>query len=60
VLSIVFVVGALAVILVVGAYLWWKTRAVREQMRTPRASGEIIEGVVVREVVTDNRPEHRK
>jgi O-antigen/teichoic acid export membrane protein len=63
VLSIVFVVGALAVLLVVGGYFWWKTREVRKQMRTqmrtPFAEGDVIEGVVVRDVVAEHRPEHR-
>ena len=71
VLSIVFVVGALAVLLVVGGYFWWKTREVRKQMReqmrtqmgpqmrTRLAQGDVIEGVVVRDVVTEDRPEHR-
>jgi hypothetical protein len=68
VLSIVFVVGALAVLLVVGGYFWWKTREVRKQMReqmrsqmrTPFAQGDVIEGVVVRDVVAEDRPEHRR
>ncbi len=62
-LSIVFVLGALAVLLVVGGYFWWKTREVRkqmrEQMRTPFRQGDFIEGVVVRDVVSEDRPEHR-
>lgn len=65
VLSIVFVVGALAVLLVAGGYLWWKTRTVREQIRTQFAQGEIIEGeiiegVVVRDAVADKSSEHRR
>ena len=69
VLSIVFVVGALAVLLVVGGYFWWKTREVRKQMReqlrtqtqtrTPFSQGDVIEGVVVRDVMAEDRPEHR-
>ena len=68
VLSIVFVVGALAVLLLVGGYFWWKTREVRKQMRehmrtqmsTPPAQGDVIEGVVVREVVSEDNPEPRR
>ena len=72
VLSIVFVVGALAVLLVIGGYFWWKTREVRKQMReqmrtqmgpqmrTRFAQGDVIEGVVVRDVVAEARPEHRR
>jgi ABC-type bacteriocin/lantibiotic exporter with double-glycine peptidase domain len=67
VLSIVFVLGALAVLLVVGGYFWWRTREVRKQMReqmrtqmrTPFAQGDVIEGVVVRDVVAEDKPEHR-
>jgi predicted membrane protein len=58
-ISLAFFVVALAVVLVVGGYLWWKTRElrrqIREQMRgqnitrpaqnTP--SGDVIEGVVI-------------
>jgi O-antigen/teichoic acid export membrane protein len=70
VLSIVFVLGALAVLLVVGGYFWWKTREVRKQMREhvrtqtrtqmrrPSAQGDVIEGVVVRDVVPEDRPDH--
>jgi O-antigen/teichoic acid export membrane protein len=68
VLSIVFVVGALAVLLVVGGYFWWKTREVRKQMReqmrtrtpTPFAKGNVIEGVVVRDIVAEEESEHRR
>ena len=68
VLSIVFVVGAVAVLLVVGGYFWWKTRDVRKQMREqmrtqvrpPFAQGDVIEGVVVRDVTAEDRPEHRR
>lgn len=33
VISLAFFVVALAVVLVVGGYLWWKTRDLRRQMR---------------------------
>jgi uncharacterized protein HemX len=76
VLAFMFSLVALAVIVVVGlgvwGWLWWKTRAVRkqmreqmgEQMRNPAASatsasrdGYIIEGEVIREESSPTRPE---
>lgn len=59
VISLAFFVFALAVVLVVGGYLWWKTRdlrkQIREQMRGQNVArhaqnapaGEVIEGVVI-------------
>lgn len=42
-----------AVIVVVGllvwAYLWWKTRALRKQMRERPLGGHVIEGEVIRD-----------
>ena len=38
-----------AITLVAGAYLWWKTRALRRQMRERQQDGRIIEGEVIRE-----------
>lgn len=58
VLSLVFVAIAFGVLVIVGGYIWWKTRRVRQQMREQFAhtqahtDGEVIEGVIVREVVT--------
>lgn len=62
VLAFMFSVVALAVVAVVGlgvaGWFWWKTRALRRQMREQgsmasagraQADGEIIEGEVVRE-----------
>lgn len=41
---------AVAVIgLMVGAYLWWKTRELRRQMRERPQAGRIIEGEATRE-----------
>lgn len=75
VLAFMFSLVALAVIVVVGlgvwGWLWWKTRAVRkqmreqmgEQMRNPAAAattsrdGYIIEGEVIREESSPTRPE---
>ncbi|WP_181358816.1 hypothetical protein [Pseudothauera lacus] len=64
VLALMFSVVLFAVVLTVGvvawAWLWWKTRAVRRQMRAAAASapppgarpggGLVIEGEVIREV----------
>ena len=55
VVSLVFVAIGLAVVLTVGAYLWWQTRELRGQMRArmekaqsdPRTGGRVIEGEVV-------------
>lgn len=57
VLGFIFSLAALAVVAVVGislaGWLWWKTRAIRKQLRTmPRTEydgGQIIEGEVVRD-----------
>lgn len=38
-----------AIALLLGGYLWWKTRALRRQMRERPRDGRIIEGEVVRE-----------
>ena len=58
VLSLVFVAVGLAVVLIVGGVLWWKTRDLRAQMRArmqermqersmPAAGGRVIEGEVL-------------
>ena len=60
--SLVFVVIGLAVVLVFGGYLWWKTRELRRQLRAQmqgraqvqarwQPAGQIIEG----EVISDER-----
>jgi hypothetical protein len=48
---LVFAVIATGAALAAG-YLWWKTREVRQQMamRTPSASGQIIEGEIISKV----------
>jgi hypothetical protein len=51
-LSVVFLAIGLGVVLVGGAYLWWKTRELRGQLRARMHSqsqpgGEIIEGEVI-------------
>ena len=75
VLAFMFSLVALVVIVVVGlgvwGWLWWKTRAVRKQMREQMAEqmnnpaaaaaatrdGYIIEGEVIREESSPTRPE---
>ena len=54
--SMMFVVIGLAVVLVFGGYLWWKTRALRKQLRAQmqgqwQPTGRVIEG----EVISDDR-----
>ena len=54
--ALMFSVVFFAVVVTVGAvawgYLWWKTRALRKQMRDhpPTGRGMVIEGEVIREV----------
>ena len=57
-LSLVFLTIGLTVVLIVGGYLWWKTRELRRQMRAqmqeqsqPWSDGDVIEG----EVITQER-----
>lgn len=67
VLAFMFSLVALAVVAVGGlavwGWLWWKTRAIRKQMReqgpmaAPADEGYIIEGEVVRETAPTSVPE---
>ena len=71
VLGFMFSLVALAVVavggLMVWGWLWWKTRAIRQQIREQSAAqgpmtadfsdGQIIEGEVIRESETASRPE---
>jgi O-antigen/teichoic acid export membrane protein len=61
VVSVVFLAIGLAVVLIVGGYLWWKTRELRRQIlarmhgQSPPA-GEVIEGEVIEgEVISQER-----
>ena len=54
VLSVVFLAIGLGVVVIVGGYLWWKTRELRRQIRAgmqgqsqPRFDGDVIEGEVI-------------
>jgi hypothetical protein len=69
VLAFMFSLVALAVLavggLMVWGWLWWKTRAIRQQMKEMQANmqnqapvdGQIIEGEVIRETTAPLRPE---
>jgi ABC-type bacteriocin/lantibiotic exporter with double-glycine peptidase domain len=51
--SLVFVAIGLAVVLIFGGYLWWKTRDLRRQLRAQmqgqsQPAGRVIEGEVIR------------
>jgi len=64
VVSLVFLGIGLAVVLIGGGYLWWKTRELRRQLRArmhsqPQPGGEIIEGEVV-EVEASSRERTRR
>ena len=37
----------LPITLIIGIYLWWKTRKIRKQMREQTPSGTIIEGEII-------------
>jgi ABC-type nickel/cobalt efflux system permease component RcnA len=52
--SVIFVAIGLAVVLIFGGYLWWKTRELRKQLRAQmqmqrhsQPAGQIIEGEVI-------------
>jgi hypothetical protein len=45
---IVIAAGTLAAV-VVGGYLWWKTRELRRQIREQPRDGRVIEGEAIRE-----------
>jgi hypothetical protein len=50
--SLVFVAIGLAVVLIFGGYLWWKTRELRRQLRArmqghSQPAGQVIEGEVI-------------
>ena len=48
-LSIVVFAAVASVAMVAGTYLWWKTRALRRQLRERPPGGHIIEGEVIRD-----------
>jgi hypothetical protein len=55
--SIVLFVAAFVGLCAFGGYVLWKTRHVRKQLRTRHTDGNVIEGVVVREIHVRQIPE---
>ena len=51
-LSLLVFAFVAAIGLMLGGYLWWKTRELRKQMRDRPQGGRIIEGEVVRDSAT--------
>jgi hypothetical protein len=50
--SLVIFATVAAIALLAGSYLWWKTRALRRQMRERPRGGRVIEGEVIRDAET--------
>ena len=48
-LSLLIFAVVAAIGLMLGGYLWWKTRELRKQMRDRPQGGRIIEGEVIRD-----------
>ena len=55
-ISIVAFVVIVTGILVVGAYIWWKTRDLRRRIRTSNLEGNVIEGEIITRTVRDIEP----
>jgi Flp pilus assembly protein TadB len=55
-LSLILLAAILVTGVAVFAYLWWKTRGLRRQMRSGGSDPHIIEGEAVREVDPDDTP----
>ena len=47
--SLLFFAIVAAAVLVIGGYLWWKTRELRKQMRERPPGGRVIDGEVIRD-----------
>lgn len=56
-ISIVVLAVTLTGLLVLGIYLWWRTRELRRQMRARRPDGAVIEGEVIRNVPPEDAKE---
>ncbi|HKB82671.1 MAG TPA: hypothetical protein VKD04_05630 [Burkholderiales bacterium] len=52
--SLVIFATVAAIALVAGSYLWWKTRALRRQIRERPRGGRIIDGEVIRDAASRN------
>ncbi len=48
-LSLLIFATVAAIALVVGGYLWWRTRELRRRMREQPPGGRVIEGEVIRD-----------
>jgi hypothetical protein len=55
-ISIVLFAVVAAGLLLFGAYVWWKTRDLRKQLRTRPPGGNIIEGEVIESEVVREVP----
>jgi UPF0716 family protein affecting phage T7 exclusion len=49
-LSLLIFAAVAAIALLAGGYLWWKTRALRRQLRERPSGGRVIDGEVIRDV----------
>jgi hypothetical protein len=49
-LSLLIFATVAAIALLIGGYLWWKTRALRRQMHERSPGGRVIDGEVLRDV----------
>lgn len=63
--SLIFVAIGLAVVLIVGGYLWWKTRELRAQLRArmqeqSQPAGRVFEGEVISPQQTVAEPFKRR
>ncbi|QID17975.1 hypothetical protein G3580_10180 [Nitrogeniibacter mangrovi] len=62
--SVVLFAAVVTIGLLVWGYVWWKTRAVRRQMRDNPPDGLVIEGEIIREGrpedVSDETPPPRR
>jgi Flp pilus assembly protein TadB len=48
-LSLLILAVVVAIALLAGVFLWWKTRALRRQMRERPPGGRVIDGEVIRD-----------
>lgn len=53
--SLVILAAVASVALLAGTYLWWKTRALRRQMRERPPGGHVIDGEVIRDGDSQDR-----
>jgi hypothetical protein len=51
-LSLVIFAALAAIALIAGGYVWWRTRALRRQMRERPPGGRVIDGEVMRDSST--------